>query len=155
MGSYYGLGNWTKLPIEHDEDVFITTTTMKTPIIAKYFDYGEIYKVKIIGDFKIRDKDYNIVLTNENTIEEITKFINKNIKRPCDDNTEFELYIDNLFLYESFINSMSRKEQTIYEILAWNYLIPDNSCFCASQDEISGVQLVYYQSIYEFINKKM
>lgn len=29
MGSFYGLGSWTRLPIQDDEKVFITTKDMK------------------------------------------------------------------------------------------------------------------------------
>lgn len=31
MGSFYGLGSWSRLPIQEDEKVFITTNDMKNP----------------------------------------------------------------------------------------------------------------------------
>lgn len=42
----------------------------------------------------------------------------------------------------------------IFRVLSNNYIYPDNSCFCASQDDISEIQKDFYNSIANFINEK-
>lgn len=155
MGSFYGIGNWSKLPIKHDEKVFITTSTMKNPIIARYWDYGEIYSAKTIGEFNIYNEDLGIILSDKNTQEEIVDFINKNIKKPSKIETEYDLYIDHLFLYRKFENDIVKNNESIFELLTNNYFIPDNSCFCSSQDDINITHLKFYTSIYEFVNQNI
>lgn len=163
MGSFYGLGSWTRLPIKDDEEVFIVTSEMKNPIIAKYYDYGQIHEVKLCGDFEMKDKDYNVVLSSKNTLEEIKDFINANINRPSnsDENKVVNLYVDHLFLYEEviqpFINEYEKRGgyYSIHYILMENYFVADNSQFCASQDDISDVQLKYYETIAKFVNSRV
>lgn len=157
MGSFYGLGSWSRLPIQEDEKVFITTNDMKNPIVAKYFDYGEIYNVEICGDFEIRDKNDKIILSSNSHLREIEKFINDNLKRPNNEKTEYDLYVDHLFLYENIVKKIditASYYNNIFRVLSNNYIYPDNSCFCASQDDISEIQKDFYNSIANFINEK-
>ena len=163
MGSFYGLGSWTRLPINWDDEVFIVTATMKNPIIAKYYDYGEVYEIKLCGDFEIQDKDYNVVLSSKDTLEEIKEFINVNINRPSnsDEKKVVDIYVDHLFLYEDviqqFINDYVKRGSyySIFHILCDNYFVPDNTQFCASQDDISELQMKYYSTIAKFIDDRV
>lgn len=157
MGSFYGLGSWSRLPIQDDEKVFITTKDMKNPIVAKYFDYGEIYDVEICGKFKIKDENYDTLISSDSSLEDITKFINDNLKRPSNPKTKVDLYVDHLFIYETLINkvdTVASYYNNIFRVLSEHYFYPDNSCFCASQDDISEIQKDFYNSIANFINNK-
>ena len=67
------------------------------------------------------------------------------------------MYVDHLFLYENIVKKIditASYYNNIFRVLSNNYIYPDNSCFCASQDDISEIQKDFYNSIANFINKK-
>lgn len=55
------------------------------------------------------------------------------------------------------INEYEAKQRyySIFGILCDNYFVPDNTQFCASQDDISELQVKYYETITKFINDKV
>ena len=115
------------------------------------------------GEFEIHDKDYNVVLSSKNTLQEIEDFINANINRPSnsDEKKIIDVYVDHLFLFEDVIQPVINEYiarqcyYSIFGILCDNYFVPDNTQFCASQDDISEFQVKYYETITKFISNNV